>query len=63
MAEWSVQLEGHQFDLLDLAEHVCSPDISVSQEGDAFLLRSDFEQCGVAARVIDAGPRLNAVDS
>src|SRR5438094_8812746 len=29
---------------------------------DAFLFRSDLTQCGVAARVIDAGPRLNPGD-
>lgn len=59
MAEWIVRLEGDEFDLLDLANHVQATDSSVAKEADGFSLRAAaFQLCSEAQEVLD---RANAL--
>lgn len=52
MTQWLIQLGGHKFDLLDLAERVSSADVSVIEEEGKFYLRSEaLQSCTDAAQV------------
>jgi len=53
MATWQVRLEGHQFDLADLADDLQSPEATVSKDGENFYLHSScFDGLTDAAQVL-----------